>query len=669
MEQVYFTTQERDGTVNAIDRMDGLADCSDIGSIKNLILASANIDRISANRWSAVRYEDRIDIPSFTTIPALLAMQPIPGSLESPLVLVAPENDNKRRRHLFYAPAHTTTVVSELSDNFKRGRVDTADIQGGSIANVLSKEYPSKQSNICLSLPIISDIERPRRVFTTPALIPQVLDEPGGKYMRIPAKLAAIIGDQYPEHGVSIEQTNSDSILYKRSSFVDQFKFLDESVLEGRRRGWVFGPPGTGKSVTAFAFARLKASQGWLVLWIKFNDGYPYQCVRFESDYYCLCNLSGDLTVNDLLPTSAPKQIVFIDGYRHGNMFGDRCVYDCTLWWRKRFPDSPRRLAIISSMAGRKSIMHGPEGPFEAEFYKDSWLQSELVEACAHKELLDAARPYLDSLQNGSHSLEDLIAAKFYFLGGSARHMFCWSTEDIKKFIQDGLSASNHVLDYTRVSLPDRYDHAINRILGSYRSMTGTRFAFVVSQYAAIQLALRAGPEGVRTIKAHLAFYNNPCISGWLFEMLFFSKLAHQGLQLETIDGEIFAWHKAEGPLKSEVPASKDVFNKQDGTWTIPDRWKQLGFQAVFISPKDKMIEFFQVTQGATHALHFSHFADFLKNLDPSLSFEIFVYIVVPLENLQSFKLGAVTGVEIMKALSLSWGLNYHMKIVGMTDT
>ena len=91
---------------------------------------------------------------------------------------------------------------------------------------------------------------------------------------------------------------------------------------------------------------------------------------------------------------------------------------------------------------------------------------------------------------------------------------------------------------------------------------------------------------------------------------------------LQTIDGDLFALHKAEGPFKSEVPALRDVYNIQDGTWTKPDRLNQPGFDVVHISPKDKIIEFFQVTQGEIHALDF---ADFLLNLEPNLSFKIFV--------------------------------------------
>ena len=74
---------------------------------------------LSATRWSVVRYEDRADISSLTTIPDILAMHPIPGLFESRLVLVSPESGIRFVYSLFSASAHPATVVSELSCNLK----------------------------------------------------------------------------------------------------------------------------------------------------------------------------------------------------------------------------------------------------------------------------------------------------------------------------------------------------------------------------------------------------------------------------------------------------------------------------------------------------------------------------------------------------------------------
>ena len=44
-------------------------------------------------------------------------------------------------------------------------------------------------------------------------------------------------------------------MLYCRPNFHEQVKFLRERVLKDGHLGWVLGPPGTGKSTAAMAFA------------------------------------------------------------------------------------------------------------------------------------------------------------------------------------------------------------------------------------------------------------------------------------------------------------------------------------------------------------------------------------------------------------------------------
>jgi hypothetical protein len=80
-------------------------------------------------------------------------------------------------------------------------------------------------------------------------------------------------------------------------------------------------------------------------------------------------------------------------------------------------------------------------------------------------------------------SIEERIAAKFYFAGGSARNMFTLSTDDVKMIIASG-NHLNHQDPKSYFSfIENRSNVAISRILGSYRSKAHKnviRFAFVV---------------------------------------------------------------------------------------------------------------------------------------------------------------------------------------------
>jgi hypothetical protein len=119
-----------------------------------------------------------------------------------------------------------------------------------------------------------------------------------------------------------------------------------------------------------------------------------------------LADISDDVSVAEILDSSpnfsSVGHVVFLDGFRYGVPAADKFLRGSTSWWlaskRRRSPMAEkRRLAITSSLGAHKSILHGPEGPCEAEFYDDSWLESELVAACSNTEFLESASPYLDA--------------------------------------------------------------------------------------------------------------------------------------------------------------------------------------------------------------------------------------------------------------------------------
>lgn len=73
-------------------------------------------------------------------------------------------------------------------------------------------------------------------------------------------------------------------VLYCRPTFHDQFKFLRERVVDKGVLAWIVGPPGTGKSTTALAFASTIDRTKWVVTWIHLSR-YKYPvCVRLEGE-------------------------------------------------------------------------------------------------------------------------------------------------------------------------------------------------------------------------------------------------------------------------------------------------------------------------------------------------------------------------------------------------
>jgi hypothetical protein len=624
MDTVYFKTVS-DGIRSRGSVIRNVINCDDIMSLRNRILSLRGIDAYSAGYWQVLSIEGSEEIDCFTAIQDLLSMTPIPGSKESPLILVSPESQ--------------TPVASEPGNKRKR---------------TLPSEFP---------------------VFTTPVAAPQVSEELDGKFIRVPAELARLIYNEKrdalrtePEAAPALPV---DLILYKRQNLVAQLAFLEETVIVSGKRGWVIGPPGTGKSVASFAFARRKASEGWLITWITVFDGYPEYCVRFSGNTYSTCEIERDAPFSELLNPSidSVKHVVFLDGYRKGITAADDYLNDCTRWWRSTKATASRRLVVVTSMAARKDRSASPEGPFEDQFQEESWLESELLAACENQALLQSVLPYLDApTSSPSPSVGERISAKFHYAGGSARFMFRMKTREVTKSISMAISEVPNLHMYINGEIADRNIGAVNRLLGSYRRKGDRRIVFVISRYAALELAIVAGPEGVRAMRNSLRAYKNPSMDGWLFEMWFFAIVKTDGLRLKPKQGKALKWAVPEDDFESIIPPAGSLFKSDVDVWIKPDRWNQAGFDAVHIKPKEKTVEFFQVTRGATHDLNLTHFADCLSNLTRRQKFTILIYMVLPMENLRTFKLCQVSGENEMLRFNQSWSIAEHLKILGIED-
>jgi KaiC/GvpD/RAD55 family RecA-like ATPase len=145
-------------------------------------------------------------------------------------------------------------------------------------------------------------------------------------------------------------------VLYCRPTFHEQFNFLRERVIDKSVLGWILGPPGTGKSTTALAFASTLDRKDWIVTWIHLDRAdYPV-CVRLEGDSKKSREIY-DSNIDDLFDIleevdESKQHIVFIDGY---TLNGDKHIdvqKACYSWLKK--DREKRRLVIVCSMSSRK---------------------------------------------------------------------------------------------------------------------------------------------------------------------------------------------------------------------------------------------------------------------------------------------------------------------------
>ncbi|EGF80872.1 hypothetical protein BATDEDRAFT_24341 [Batrachochytrium dendrobatidis JAM81] len=144
-------------------------------------------------------------------------------------------------------------------------------------------------------------------------------------------------------------------ILYCRPTFHEQFSFLREKVIDNGVLGWILGPPGTGKSTTALAFASTLDKNDWVVTWIHlYIDCYPV-CVRLEGNSKKsqeIYDSNIDKLFDILHKVDESKQhIVFIDGYTSNGQKHIDVQQACYSWLEE--DREKRRLVVVCSMSSR----------------------------------------------------------------------------------------------------------------------------------------------------------------------------------------------------------------------------------------------------------------------------------------------------------------------------
>ncbi|KAF4037477.1 hypothetical protein GN244_ATG10211 [Phytophthora infestans] len=149
--------------------------------------------------------------------------------------------------------------------------------------------------------------------------------------------------------GSGLEAEGEGLPLYLRQSLQEEWQALCNSVVEKYATLWVVGPPGTGKSCAAFAFAcSTTRDDGWDVLWIHCSgEAGNLLCVLFRGEFdKQTCTIDRN-EIQFLLSMLSEKAVVFLDGYVKTR---DECV---VLWpcqkWRQQNKEH-HRLVVVCSM-------------------------------------------------------------------------------------------------------------------------------------------------------------------------------------------------------------------------------------------------------------------------------------------------------------------------------
>lgn len=123
--------------------------------------------------------------------------------------------------------------------------------------------------------------------------------------------------------GSGLDTEGEDLLLYRRPQLVEEWEALQNYVVNTHAHLWIMGPPGTGKSCAAFAFAcSLDRSGGWNVLWIHCPKGLGVMllCVWFSTETNKKTSSVKAAELHPVLRSLSKNSVVFLDGYASNSM-------------------------------------------------------------------------------------------------------------------------------------------------------------------------------------------------------------------------------------------------------------------------------------------------------------------------------------------------------------
>ncbi|TMW64761.1 hypothetical protein Poli38472_011641 [Pythium oligandrum] len=458
-------------------------------------------------------------------------------------------------------------------------------------------------------------------------------------------------------------------MLYCRPAFHRQFEFLRDEVLNEGHLGWILGPPGTGKSTTAMAFASTLDRSEWIVTWIHVGKFMSWRCVRLIGED----RRSRILDISDvdevLMVEDTRHHVVLVDGWTAADEFIE-LTRKCVEWFLAG-TKVKRRLAFVCSVAASGKFQEDMEILTRArEFRVWSWTLDEYLNAIKDDEVFQSVSQCLDApavLPDEEMSRAAMVESKYFYAGGSCRYMFHFRTATVATKLSDAVDSLNDAAIVATSG--QRSSSSINRLFGMFqRPHDVGAVSPVISQYAATLIAIRCGPEAIKKFISTHRDISNPALDGWMLEMVFFASLRNGGLALVDAAGNtVDTWGQSVVVIADGIPA----LSSAHPVWIKPEKWNQGGYDAIMVCKRTQHVRLVQVTSAHKHSFRIDYFYGWLKMLSESPeSFEVKtmeIVFVVEQDKLSTFDFSTVKGAGLLRPFGWSKGKETDLvRLVGI---
>ncbi|KAL3672631.1 hypothetical protein V7S43_001926 [Phytophthora oleae] len=484
--------------------------------------------------------------------------------------------------------------------------------------------------------------------------VPQIDIDSDEKYVTLPAAFVKKCG----------LVSNGDLMMYCRPQVHELWKFLREKVVVQNSRGFIVGPPGTGKSACTLSFAASLDREQWNVVWIHLTRTWKACVAMGTKQYWGIRNREPF----DLPRIAGKRLFLCVDGYKYtdaDNAFlGDILVE----------LQETDRLVICSSMTtlGKRDKQDDIHAKLEF-FFMYSWTQDEYLEAIENEAFYKTVEAKFDAtsvseVSDEGNKEEELCEGdkkkracqlKFYYAGGSCRFMFQFTTEEVKGILIEGVESALNKTELVTYCGGAFHTAAINRLYGMQND--GTKSGrFPVSSYAASLFAHECGTDVIADLARRLNASNNPSVDGHLFEWLFFASVQQREVKLFSDQGfeEILPQSSVyHFDPKKRFQKFSDGDIKADQHWLQPVAWNQGGYDAVYFDTKAGEVTFVQVTRSDKHDFKRDYFHEVLLKLRQAgmKILKVVVYFVVKSSQYMKFKLNHIDGRGLLQHFDLSW--------------
>ena len=309
--------------------------------------------------------------------------------------------------------------------------------------------------------------------------------------------------------------TQEERFVYVRKETRETWEALENAVNEGTNIS-LKGPPGTGKSTTAWAWACWKAKRfNKKVVWFHFTKKTRVKAVIDGTGNGHITGHTAE--ISDIKESDG--HFLVVDGITRMDSVQ---IFQAATDWCKYSPD--RNFVAVSSMSHKSAAQEDQEANLKT-FTVGSWTFTQYEAACQDDAFFKGIKenlrcPETPRDQEEWKDPEDWLLCKYKYAGGCARWMFDFDYDTwLVDFNQHFRSVRGYKYLFGEEG-GDQAEIAANHLRGLTVIDQKTQMPFFISQYTLNVLAAKCDNDkqfildGYKKAEAT----QNPSFRGWIFE-------------------------------------------------------------------------------------------------------------------------------------------------------